>query len=175
VADLAALADAAGRGPSVELPREEPHPAGMVLGAVGFAIGALAAQFEFAGREQLGWVALAVLCAGMLVHARYKRIGGGWRVDFADRRVEPLVPRGDGTRTDQAEVIAGEGWSIQVAPGDRRAHVAIDLRQRERGRVVRLLDAPARRQAQLEAIDTLAATLARRLAIERSGPRLKDD
>jgi hypothetical protein len=70
--------------------------------------------------------------------------------------------------------LEGAGWSIQVAPGERRAHVAIDLRHADRGRVARLLDVPARRTAQLEALDRLAATLSRRLDIERSGPRLRD-
>jgi hypothetical protein len=173
MADLARLATEAGSASTLELPREEPHPAGMVLGGAGFLVGLVAAQGSFAGREMLGWAALVVVCVAMWLHARFKRVGGGWRVDFAARRVEPLMAPGAGR--DGPADLAGEGWSIQVAPGERRAHVAIDLRHRDRGRVARLLDVPARRKAQLEAIDTLAATLARRLAIERSGPRLKDD
>lgn len=173
MADLARLAAEAGSASTLELPREEPHPAGMVLGGAGFLAGLVAAQGSFAGREILGWAALAAVCVAMWLHARFKRVGGGWRVDFAARRVEPLASTGAGR--DEPTEIGGEGWSIQVAPGERRAHVAIDLRHRDRGRVARLLDVPARRKAQLEAIDSLAGRLARRLAVERSGPKLKDD
>lgn len=172
MADLARLAAEAGSADSLVLPREEAHPAGMLLGAAGFGLGLLAAQVSFAGRETLGWVALAMLCVAMWLHARLRRVAGGWRVDFAARRVEPLGPASPSR--DAPVALEGAGWSIQVAPGERRAHVAIDLRHADRGRVARLLDVPARRTAQLEALDRLAATLSRRLDIERSGPRLRD-
>jgi hypothetical protein len=171
--DVSRLAAEAAGAERLVLPREEPHPAGMVLGALGFAVGLVAAQGSFAGREAVGWVALAMLCVAMWLHARLKRVGGGWQVDFAGRRIEPLGPAAPAR--DGSAQIDGSGWSIEVAPGERRAHIAIDLRHRDRGRVARLLDVPARRKAQLEAIDRLAAALARRLAVERSGPRLGED
>ena len=170
--DLARLAAEAGSADALLLPREEPHPAGMMLGLAGFGLGLLAAQGSFGGREALGWVALAMLCVAMWLHARLRRVSGGWRVDFAARRVEPLGAASP--MRDEPLQLDGSGWSIQVAPGDRRAHVAIDLRHADRGCVARLLDVPARRSAQLDAIDRLAAALARRLAVERSGPRLRE-
>ncbi len=156
----------AGSDPEVFLPRVESHPAGTVVGLVSAALGALAYRLEFGGRDLLGWAALAGVLAGMVLHWRWKRAAAGWRVDFTGRRVEPVGLRG------AAEGIAGEGWSIQVAPGERRAGVAIDLRHEDRGRVARLLDVPARSKSQLALVDQLADRLAQRLAVPRSGLRL---
>jgi hypothetical protein len=115
MADLARLAAEAGSADPLVLPREEAHPAGMLLGAAGFGLGLLAAQVSFAGRETLGWVALAMLCVAMWLHARLRRVAGGWRVDFAARRVEPLGPASPSR--DAPVALDGAGWSIQVAPG----------------------------------------------------------
>ncbi len=164
--NLATWLAQAGTEPMVFLPRVESHAAGGMLGLVSAVGGVLAYEFEFAGRELLGWAALAGLLVGMLLHWRWKKAEAGWRVDFAGRRVEPVGLRGD------VECIAGSGWSIQVAPGERRAGVAIDLRHVDRGRVARLLDVPARSKSQLAQVDELADRLAQRLAVPRSGLRL---
>ena len=169
MADLARLAAEAGSADPLVLPREEAHPAGMLLGAAGFGLGLLAAQVSFAGRETLGWVALAMLCVAMWLHARLRRVAGGWRVDFAARRVEPLGPASPSR--DAPVALDGAGWSIQVAPGERRAHVAIALRHADRGRVARLLDHPAYGRRPVQQISALADVLAGRLGVERTGPR----
>ncbi len=157
----------AGSDPVLFLPRLESHPAGAVVGLLSALLGALAYRLDdFNGRDLLGWLALAGVLAGMLLHARFKRADTGWRVDFAARSVEPVGLRGG------PEAIVGTGWSIQVAPGERRAGVAIDLRHADRGRVARLLDVPARSQRALRQVDQLADRLAERLAVPRSGLRL---
>lgn len=156
----------AGSDPTVFLPRVESHPAGAVVGLLSAVSGVLAYRLDFGGRDLLGWAALAGVLAGMLLHWRWKRADAGWRVDFTARSVQPVGLRGS------AEGIAGEGWSIQVAPGERRAGVAIDLRHEDRGRVARLLDVPARSKAELRQVDQLADRLAQRLAVPRSGLRL---
>jgi hypothetical protein len=172
MADLARLAAEAGSADPLVLPREEAHPAGMLLGAAGFGLGLLAAQVSFAGRETLGWVALAMLCVAMWLHARLRRVAGGWRVDFAARRVEPLGPASPSR--DAPVALDGAGWSIQVAPGERRAPGGHVEQPRDAAAVgMPQVDGHVR-TAQLEALDRLAATLSRRLDIERSGPRLRD-
>lgn len=157
---------AAERDPVVVLPRLQPHAAGMVLGFASAALGVALVQWELPAREALGWLALAGLLAGMLLHWKWKSAHSGWRVDFGARRVEPVGAGG------AAEQIEGAGWSIQTAPSERKANIAIDLRHVERGRVARLVDTPARRRSEMAAVSRLADTLARRLGVERTGPRL---
>lgn len=157
---------AAERDPAVFLPRLEPHWAGMAVGFASAALGVLAARSEDLPREPLGWLALTGGLVGMLLHWRWKRATAGWRVDFERRRVEPVGQRGE------PEPVDGDGWSIQTAPSDRKANIAIDLRHVDRGRVARLVDLPARRRQEMIRISRLADVLARRLGVERSGPQL---
>jgi hypothetical protein len=138
----------------------------MAIGFASAALGAVLARWEVPGREALGWLALAGGLVGMLLHWRWKRPSWGWRIDFGQRRVEPVGQRGD------AESLVGGGWSIQTAPSDRKANIAIDLRHEDRGRVARLVDVPARRRQEMIRVSRLADLLARRLDVERSGPRL---
>lgn len=152
--------------PTVFLAQVQPHPAGSVVALVSFLAGLASAQWVFPGHQVLSWVALVGLLVGMVLHWRWKTADTGWRVDFPQRRVEPVGLRG------QAEQVEGEGWSVQVGPGDRRSHLAIDLRHRDRGRVARLLDTPARGSRPLRQVDELADLLARRLQVPRTGPRL---
>ncbi len=163
--NLDALRAAAESESVLFVPRIESHPAGAFVGLGAAACGVIASRFDFPGRDALLWVCLAGLFAGMALHWRWKRLDTGWRVDFAARRVEPVGLRGE------TAIVDGEGWQIQTAPGDRRIHVAIDLRHRDRGRVARLFDAPVRGRAELSALSALADILARRLGAERSGPR----
>jgi hypothetical protein len=157
---------AAERDAVLWLPRVEPHPAGMLLGFASAGVGFVLSQTELPGREPGAWLCLAGLMVGMLLHWRWKRTDTGWRVDFERRRVEPVGVRGE------AEALAGIGWAIQASPGERRAHVAIDLRHEDRGRVARLLDMPARRKAEMASLSALADTIARRLNVARTGPQL---
>ncbi len=163
---LSRLLASAGEQPTVFLPRVESHRAGSVLGLVSALVGLVAQRGDFPGHEALAWVALGGVLAGMLLHWRWKKADAGWQVDFAARRVWPLGLRGEDL------TIAGPGWSIQVAPGERRTAIAIDLRHEDRGRVARLLDVPARGKSELTLVDQLADCLARRLDIPRSGLRL---
>ena len=170
---LARLVELAEREPVLDLPRVAPHPAGMWLGFGAAALGVVAAQWEqLPGREGLGWVALGGAMVAMLLHARWKRNEGGWRVDFAQRRIEPLQTPGVPGPGVQAEHIDGDGWFIQTAPGERRATIAIDLRHDDRGRVARLVDTAARSRADQALTSRLADGLAQRLGVERRGPRL---
>ena len=148
------------------LPRPEPHPAGTFIGLAGVAGGRVSARWSFPGHEVLAAVSFISVFVGMFLHWRLQRTGRGWRIDFEARRIEPVGLTGD------ALAIDGSGWSVQVAPGDRRAHVAIDLRHPDLGRAARLLDMPVRGRAETRRLDALAASIARRLRIERSGPTL---
>jgi hypothetical protein len=162
---LPRLVAEAGRQPQVELTRPEPHPAGALLGLGGLLLGLFAYRSEGPWRETLATAALGVLLLGLVLHGLWRLPGMGWRVDFAARRVEPLGGSGE------AVVLEGEGWSIAVGPGERRSHVAIDLRHADRGRVARLLDHPAYGRRPVQQISALADTLAGRLGVERTGPR----
>ena len=163
---LVSLLQQASRDQVLFLPRVESHAAGGVIGLLCFAVGVVAAQWAFTGHEAVAWVALAGVFLGMVLHWRWKKSNAGWRVDFKRRLVEPVGLRG------RAQPIAGEGWSIQVAPGDRRTCVAIDLRHADRGRVARLVDMPARGKSDTFNLDQLADRLALRLQIPRTGQRL---
>jgi len=161
---LADLLRAAGEGSTLFLPKVEAHPVGMVVGALALGLGAAAGALSSA---TLGWVALVAMMLAMLLHARVMRARSGWQVDFAARRVTPHRLYGE------AETLDGEGWTIVCAPGDRRQSIAIDLRHVDRGRVARLYDSPPRlRGAQMKLLSELADVLARRLRVERAGPRL---
>jgi hypothetical protein len=149
--------------PVLFIPRVDSHWFGMTLGVASTALGIGLGQFELAGREAWSWGALGGVLVGMLLHWRWKKADTGWRVDFSQRRVDPVGLTGEASRID------GEGWSIQVAPGDRRTNVAVDLRHEDRGRVARLLDAPATGKPDRTALSELADTIARRLDIARTG------
>ncbi len=163
---LVSLLQKASRDPVLFLPRVESHEAGGVVGLVSFGVGVLSAQASFPGHEAVAWLALGGVFVGMLLHWRWKKAHAGWRVDFERRVVEPVGLRG------RAQPIAGEGWSIQVAPGDKRTCVAIDLRHVDRGRVARLINVPARSKSDTFNLDQLADRLALRLQIPRTGQRL---
>jgi hypothetical protein len=163
---LPAVLAHASRDDPVTLPQVEGHWAGMVLGLASALLGVLAVRSDWAVRDALAWAALGGIAAGMLLHSLWKETRHGWRIDFRARRIEPVGQRGDPV------VVSGEGWSVACAPGDRRSQVAIDLRHADRGRVVRLFVAVARRAGDQRQVDQLAAVLARRLGVPRSGPML---
>ena len=163
---LVSLLQQASRDQVLFLPRVESHEAGGIIGLLCFAVGVVAAQWAFPGHEAVAWAALVGVFLGMVLHWRWKKANAGWRVDFNRRLVEPVGLRG------RVQPIAGDGWSIQVAPGDKRTCVAIDLRHADRGRVVRLVDMPARGKSDTFNLDQLADRLALRLQIPRTGQRL---
>jgi hypothetical protein len=163
---LGQLQAAAAREPVLWLPRAQAHWAGLALGLASAALGFGLSQVDLPGRTLLAWLCLAGVMAGMVLQWRWKKTDTGWRVDFGRRRIEPVGLRGE------ALAIAGAGWSIQTSPGDRRTHVAIDLRHADAGRVARLLDVPAPRKAELARVSALADTIARRLDVARTGPQI---
>lgn len=163
---LVSLLQQASREQVLFLPRVESHEAGGAIGLICFAVGVVAAQWTFPGHEAVAWAALGGVFLGMVLHWRWKKAHVGWRIDFNRRVVEPVGLRG------RAQPIDGAGWSIQVAPGDKRTCVAIDLRHADRGRVARLIDVPARGKSDTFNLDQLADRLALRLQIPRTGQRL---
>lgn len=155
--------------PQLLLQRRRPHVAGSLVALASVALGVLAQREGFPAPQVAGAVALFGVLLGMLLHWLWQQPDGGWRVDFERRRVEPLGPVPGGA---EPVAIVGEGWSIQVAPGERRGQLAIDLRHEDRGRVARLVDRPARRLAEVQRLIELADLLAGRLQVARTGPNL---
>lgn len=155
--------------PVLLLPRWRPHLLGGLVALASVVLGVLAQRDGFPAAQAVGWLALGGVALGMGLHWGWQQSDGGWRVDFERRRIEPL--RGSPGAAEAVQ-IGGDGWSIQVAPGERRGQLAIDLRHADRGRVARLVDRPARRFAEVQRLIELADLLARRLAVERSGPNL---
>ncbi len=162
---LPRLLDAARSQAVLLLARAESHPAGGLLGLAGAALGVAAYRSDWAARDALTWVAMALTLGGLALHGFWRRPGAGWRIHFMARRIEPEAQRGE------AVLIEGEGWSVATGPGERRSHVAIDLRHRDRGRVARLFERPAYGSRSVGQISALADVLAERLGVERVGPR----
>jgi hypothetical protein len=163
---IGTLLDQAATAPQLWLPRVDPHPAGPLLGLGGFGLGVWAVSGGEAVAPALAWTALGAILVGMLLNGAFKRLRRGWRVDFAARRVEPVLEPG------RAVDLSGEPFSIAVAPGEKRRSMAVDLRHDDLGRVVRLFDSDGWRDVDARQMDTLADLIARRLALPRSGPRL---
>ena len=163
---LSSLRTLAVHEPVLWLPRVEAHWAGVALGLGSAVLGFGVTLIDVPGRTAVAWGCLAGMMVAMLMQWRWKKADTGWRVDFGQRRVEPVGVRGE------ALAIAGDGWSIQTSPGDRRTSVAIDLRHTDVGRVARLLDVAAPRKAELAHLSALADTIAQRLNIARSGPQV---
>lgn len=159
---------AAARGqPVLLLAKVQAHPAGTVLGLGSALLGFwLSRQSAFSQQTPLLWATLVGVFLGMLLHWRWKRSNQGWQVDFAARRVQPQGLLGEPV------VLQGEDWQVQVAPGDSRRVIAIDLRHPDLGRVARLYEAAARKHADQKALSELADVLAQRLGAQRTGPRI---
>jgi hypothetical protein len=161
---LAAIRRDAEGADSVELRPEEPHGAGMAAGLASVGLGLWAAQAGDAA-ARWGWVALAGVVVSAALYTRWTVKGPGWRVDFRARRIEPVGQPGEPVQ------VEGRGWSVGVGPADRFAHLAIDLRHEDRGRVARLLEAASLRRVQRRQISAIADALAQRLKAARSGAR----
>lgn len=163
---LGTLLDDAENAPQLWLPRVDPHPAGPLLGLGGFGLGVWAVGRDVPVSQGVAWVALGAILLGMLLNGGVKRLRRGWRIDFAARRVEPVLEPGRPVDLD------GMPFSIAVAPGEKRRSMAVDLRHDDLGRVVRLFDSDGWRDVDARQMDTLADLIARRLALPRTGPRL---
>lgn len=160
--ELLAAADA---GEQLFLPRIEPGWIGSALAVLGLVIGVWWARRDPRGLDATpGWVALALIAAGMVLQFTRRRIDTGWRVDFAQRRIEPVGIDGS------ALTLEGDGWVIVCTEGRRKRSVAIDLRHAERGRVARLFETAGRAGlAEHRALSALSDRLAQRLKTARDG------
>jgi hypothetical protein len=159
------LLQEAQRDDRVLLARVESRPAGMVIGALSAAAGFWVTRMETV-QPVLLWLSLAGVMLGMLLHSYWKRTDIGWWVDFAARRIEPQGLAGETLN------LQGDGWQVQVGPGDSRRVIAIDLRHADRGRVARLYESSARAMSDQRAFSELADVIAQRLDAERAGPRI---
>lgn len=181
-ASVASLLEGARQAPVLRLVRREPHPLGAVLGIASLLLGVWAYRSDWAARDTLAAVALGASLLGLVLHTVWQRAAAGWRVDFARRLLLPEpgpelgpepTPGDAGPLPDGAVALDDHpGWAIAVVPGDRRGHVAIELRHADRGRVARLLDRPARGRSALADLSGLADVLAQRLGVARIGPRV---
>ncbi|OWQ83035.1 hypothetical protein CDN99_27430 [Roseateles aquatilis] len=151
--------------PSVLLPKIEPHPAALVVGLGGTALGLWATrQASLPWREELGWLALAMVVAGMLMWTLMKRRGIGWRLDFASRRIAPEGEPGVPASLD------APGWRVCCVAGNKRRSLALEFRHEDGGRPLRVLQTRAgadRREHEL--VSRLADVIARRLSMSREG------
>ncbi|UXH78899.1 hypothetical protein [Roseateles amylovorans] len=153
------------REASVLLPRIEPHPAAWAVGLAGTALGLWSTRdATLPGRELLGWLALLMVLAAMLMWALWRRRSVGWRLDFDRRR---LVPEGEvGTPAS----LEGPGWRLYCIGGSKRRSLALEFRHEDGGRPLRVLQTRAgadRREHAL--VSRLADVIANRLAVPREG------
>lgn len=153
------------RDSSVLLPRIEPHPASLIVGLGGTVLGVCVARDPtLPARELLGWLALVLVFAGMLMWTLMKRQGVGWRLDFAARRVRPEGETGTPASLD------APGWRLFCVPGSKRRSLALEFRHEDGGRPLRVLQTRAgadRREHEL--VSQLADVIARRLSMPREG------
>ncbi|MDN3919721.1 hypothetical protein [Roseateles violae] len=165
VALLRGLLEQAREGSSLMLPRLEPHPAALVVGLAGVAIGIASVRVEsLPWRSELGWLGLALTVIGMLMHQLMQRPGVGWRLDLAARRAEPVGQDGVSTQLD------GEGWSLLCLAGAKRRSLALELRHVDGGRPLRLFQTRGGAGREEHGLTSqLADRLAERLGVRREG------
>lgn len=153
------------QAPSVLLPRIEPHPASWVVGLLGTGLGLWSTRSAtLPERDWLGWLALLMVLAGMLMWALWRRQGVGWRLDFDQRRLSPEGESGAPASID------GPGWRMLCVGGSKRRSLALEFRHDDGGRPLRVLQTRAgadRREHEL--VSRLADVIARRLAVPREG------
>lgn len=160
--DLLATAE---RDDVVFLPHIEPGRVGNALALVGLALGVVWARWHSPGGETVvGWVALALVFAGMLIQTSLRRIDTGWQVDLRRRLITPVGCIGEPV------TVSGNGFNVTFAAAEKKRCVVIDLCQDDKGRVVRLFETPGSvRLADHRALSGLADVLARRLQVRRDG------
>lgn len=155
------------------LPRLEPGWQGAALAVAGAALGEGWAILTKMGNDSaasafgpaLGWLALMLIFAGLLMQLTRFRVRGGWHLRLKSGQLEPQDVPG------QAHVIENpQGYALSCVAGDRFRSVAIDLVHEERGRVARVFQTPARtRLKDIRACSELTDILAQRLGVERHG------
>lgn len=160
------------------LPRLEPGWQGAALAVAGAALGEGWAVLTRMGTEAvgplasfgpaLGWLALVLIFAGLLMQLTRWRVRGGWQLQLASRQLQPQDVSGQPLSLQDPQ-----GYALCCVAGDRFRSIAIDLRHEERGRVARLFQTPARtRMKDIRACSELTDVLARRLGVAREGLRV---
>lgn len=160
------LLSEAGSAPQLFVPRIEPHPAALVVGLAGTALGIWTARSgaDWAWRVELGWLALALAVAGMLMFVTLRRSGVGWRVDFAARQVQPQGEDG------RSATLDGPGWRLFCVAGSKRRSLALEFRHEDGGRPLRVLQTRAGASKQEhQLVSQLADAIAQRLSVPREG------
>lgn len=157
----AMLADARGAA-QLWLPRLEPHPAALVVGLGGVALGIFSHR---QGSPQLGWAALALCLVGMALYATLRRGGIGWRLQLASpARAEPVGVDGE------ARTLEGPGWSVYCVGGNGRRTLALEFRHDDGGAPLRVFQTRAgANRAEHQLTSQLADTLSARLHMGRQG------
>lgn len=155
------LADARGAA-QLWLPRLEPHPASLIVGLVGVALGLLSHRRDL---PLLGWVALALCLIGMALHVTLRRSGIGWRLQLTpNARAEPVGVDGEPRTLD------GPGWSVYCVGGSGRRTLALEFRHEDGGAPLRVFQTRAgANRAEHQLTSQLADTLSARLHMGRQG------
>lgn len=188
------LLRAAEQDEEIVLPRLEPGWQGAALAVAGAALGEGWAVLTKMGREPsvpaaaleatssasvsagasailgpaMGWLALILIFAGLLIQLSTWRVRGGWRVNLSRREFAPHGLAGEGHT-----LLNPKGYALSCVAGDRFRSVAIDLRHEERGRIARIFQTPARTSMKnIRACSELTDVLARRLGVAREGLRV---
>ncbi len=162
---LRQLLSEAERSESLMLPHLEPHPAALLVGLVGTALGLATVRIEhMPWTRELGWLALGLVVAGMLMYALMLRPGIGWRIGLAEARLEPVGQAG------APAVLKGAGWKLLCVAGAKRRSLALEFRHEDGGRPLRVFQTRANAgRSEHQLTSQLADVLARRLKVERAG------
>ena len=149
----------------VLLPRVEVHPLSWGLGLTGTALGLWGVPaLPAAWRTGAGWLALALVVAGMAAWGLLRREHLGWRLDFASRRLDPVGVDGEVQRLDSP------GWALFCVGGGKRRSLALEFRHEDGGKALRVLETrggASREEHQL--VSQIADALAQRLQLRREG------
>lgn len=159
------LRDEIPQADQVLLPRVEVHPLSWGLGLTGTALGLWGVPaLPAAMRPGAGWLALALVVAGMAAWGFLRREQVGWRLDFATRQLDPVGVDGD------ARALDGAGWGLFCVGGSKRRSLALEFRHEDGGKALRVLETRAgasRKEHQL--VSQIADALAERLQVRREG------
>jgi hypothetical protein len=184
------LLRAAEQDEEIYLPRLEPGWQGAALAVAGAALGEGWAVLTKMGSEPsapavalegtssvsslailgpaMGWLALILIFAGLLIQLSTWRERGGWRVNLSRREFSP-----HGLAGEVHAMLNPKGYALSCVAGDRFRSVAIDLRHEERGRIARIFQTPARTSMRnIRACSELTDVLAGRLGVAREGLRV---
>ena len=151
---------------SLVLPLLEPHPAALIVGLSGAALGVAAVRIpQLPWAPQLAWVALILVVAGMLMYLLMRRVGVGWQIDLLAAQLTPL-----GQPSLAAASLKGEGWKLLCINGAKRRSLALEFRHVDGGRPLRVFQTRAgANREEHSLVSQLADTVAQRLGVERAG------